>query len=389
MTSRNLGLDIVRSVAITMVIAAHVLYFFTRGLEAAVPAMYVLGMGVELFFALSGFLIGGILIRDVVENPAGVAPGKRLFLFYVRRWMRTLPLYFALIAGILLFGHTLLPGHRAVPPFDTLNLVFLQNFSVTALQFQPVSWSLAIEEWFYLLIPLGMLLISMFKRNRASLIYLYCGLIIGASLIARIWIFKTNLPYRGMWDFGSRKQIFVHMDSLMFGVLFAALKAYHGRVHQALCRNIGFVVLSIGILGFSYHEIYSLVATQAIDGSWFAHGVLFTLIGLGSAMLVASADLLLPARRGKILTACFHHISVHSYAYYLLHWYVFMALAGFISPNHPVENLLLIGFAVFLLVSLAYFTYDTLEHPLLRLRDRVFPTPRAQTAIPAEARPAA
>lgn len=68
---RNLGLDVYRSLAIAFVLAAHSLAFFSSHYFDVYPLEYVLGLGVEIVVALSAFLIGGLLIRDVVEARGG------------------------------------------------------------------------------------------------------------------------------------------------------------------------------------------------------------------------------------------------------------------------------------------------------------------------------
>ena len=93
--SRNLGLDILRSVAIGLVLMAHSLTFFFRWTRLDLDASYyVLGfLGVELFFVLSGFLIGRILIEDVLPERSWRSLGR----FYIRRWLRTLPPYYLVL----------------------------------------------------------------------------------------------------------------------------------------------------------------------------------------------------------------------------------------------------------------------------------------------------
>ena len=79
-----------RAMAIILVLICH------SGLES--PLMYQLGFyGVELFFVLSGFLIGQIIIRDVLQRPST----KTLITFYKRRWLRTLPLYYMILLLLL------------------------------------------------------------------------------------------------------------------------------------------------------------------------------------------------------------------------------------------------------------------------------------------------
>ena len=100
----NLGLDVVRMLAITPVLLVHYAIFALKSPPALIP---ILGAtGVDLFFGLSGYLIGGILLRDF----AGGFSARVAANFYVRRWMRTLPLYwvffvasaFVTVAGLRL-----------------------------------------------------------------------------------------------------------------------------------------------------------------------------------------------------------------------------------------------------------------------------------------------
>ena len=109
--------------------------------------------GVELFFALSGFLIGRLLIA-LAEG--GVTP-RRVGRFWARRWLRTLPLdYVVWLAMSWRFGL-----------WHWRDLLFLQNFYPEQNQVLVVSWSLVMEEFFYLLFPLFLLAATLAARRRA------------------------------------------------------------------------------------------------------------------------------------------------------------------------------------------------------------------------------
>src|SRR3954451_24714128 len=94
--SRNLGLDLVRAAAISLVVVAHfggtVIFWSGHEMTSALGSTGF--FGVELFFALSGFLIGGLLL-DIIERDPGLGAWGR---FMVRRWLRTLPLYLLWLA---------------------------------------------------------------------------------------------------------------------------------------------------------------------------------------------------------------------------------------------------------------------------------------------------
>ena len=157
---RVFGLDLLRSIAILGVLFAH--YFVV--LYGHVPALRVLGhggfYGVELFFVLSGFLIGGILMR----SGSDFGRTAKIGVFYIRRWFRTLPLFWLfLIINILL--EFFLRGHHLTFSEILGHGFFLRGFSAFHFSFFLESWSLAIEEWFYLLFPAALWLgLRIWKR---------------------------------------------------------------------------------------------------------------------------------------------------------------------------------------------------------------------------------
>ena len=203
---RNFGLDLCRTCAILMVLLSHFRAFFSPYYK--LDFLGINGyLGVELFFVLSGFLIGNIIINDLIENNSSL---KR---FYYRRWFRTLPLYYVMV---LLLSR--------IREFNFQSLFFIQNFNERWLEFFPVSWSLCVEEWFYLIIPL---FFKKIVKNKKSF-FVFCGSIILVSLILRIiYFFKYSLS----WDFGTRKVIFFRMDALVIGVLFAGIKYYYKNIY--------------------------------------------------------------------------------------------------------------------------------------------------------------
>lgn len=126
---RNIGLDIARVCAMVLVWVNHS-GFFDLGLD---PRYMEYGgvACIELFFVLSGFLVGRSMLQAITsENP-----GARLKSFYVNRLLRTLPLYYLVLVVL-----GMLRGQRA----SWLNFLFLQGFQEDALGFLPPSWSLVL-----------------------------------------------------------------------------------------------------------------------------------------------------------------------------------------------------------------------------------------------------
>ena len=157
----RLRLDLLRAIAILSVVVAH----YSVVIYDHMPQWYrLIGhggfYGVELFFVLSGFLIGRILIRSEQQlaQPSGIA------VFYVRRWFRTLPLFWLFIAVNVLMEFFL--RDRRLSLTEILGHgFFLQNFAALKMSFFGESWSLAVEEWFYLLFPFALWLgLKIWKR---------------------------------------------------------------------------------------------------------------------------------------------------------------------------------------------------------------------------------
>lgn len=376
---RNLGLDAYRCLAIAFVLAAHSLAFFYSRYFDVYPLEYVLGLGVEIFFALSGFLIGGLLIRDVVEARGARGATARLASFYVRRWMRTLPLYYLLLLVTVLYpGWFGMPTAASATPHTIVaNLVFIQNFRPQWLELQPVSWSLSIEEWFYLLTPLGMVAISLAsKRSTRS------RLLLGYALLIIVGVFAYRaadfLLAQSSWDFGTRKQIFMHLDALMFGVLVAWLKFYHAGWYTRLARQtwIGVVAAGGGVF-LAARYVYIPIAQNTIDGDLFAHTLLLSLFGVCCAALVMTFESSMPGGNGNEswMTRAVRHVSTHSYGYYLLHWPIFTVVVYEATVHANASGLLQSGalnaLALLATVVVGAVVYRLYEAPIMRLRDRI------------------
>ena len=197
---RNFGLDLLRALAIVGVFLCHglTLHFAGRDLLDS------LGSGVELFFVLSGFLIGRIYFRSTRNCTFS------FWTFWRSRWWRTLPPYFAATLLCLAVGK-LFSG----PDLRWYYLCFLQNYlGITG--FGP-SWSLCVEEHFYLLLPvLGLLIDRLVERRRLKFILPIAILI---PLTLRITTLALEVPLPRQWFFFSH----LHCDGLITGVYLAYL----------------------------------------------------------------------------------------------------------------------------------------------------------------------
>lgn len=221
--------------------------------------------GVDLFFVLSGFLLGGILI----DNRDSANFWR---VFYSRRTLRIFPLYFFVLASfaILLAAAPNLPWLLSDPLPILSYATFTQNFvmgfeSKFGSNYMGVTWSLAVEEQFYLFLPF----IIRFTAPRL-LPWVLAGLIV-ASPILRAMIFH----YFSTHHFLSVYVLTIcRADALFLGVMCAWLYRFHG---QFLARNILGLRLLLAAL------LISLILLSISGGSPYSRSMIFggyTLVGL-------------------------------------------------------------------------------------------------------------
>ena len=181
---RNIGLDLLRAAAIVSVVVYHSALPFA-------PLEQWGFLGVEAFFALSGFLI----LQMIAERFDGIRSIAALKAFLINRWLRTLPLYYLFLAVNVAISSTyatLNPrdvkviGTFARVPDLVPFLFFTQNLSDGggAAGWFGASWTLGVEEWFYLGLPL--IVFAFRKQALTRTIAIAAGMIIVASLAARL-----------------------------------------------------------------------------------------------------------------------------------------------------------------------------------------------------------
>ena len=157
---RVFGLDLVRAIAIILVMVSHsTLLLFPNSDNTYIATIQFFGsIGVDLFFVLSGFLIGGIILRHIDAKQFRF---KDLIYFWTRRWFRTLPNYF-LILGINIVLLWWWVGQ--LDPKIAHYMLFLQNFSSPHPAFFSEAWTLSIEEMSYVLGPLFIFMVLSFTK---------------------------------------------------------------------------------------------------------------------------------------------------------------------------------------------------------------------------------
>ena len=366
---RVFGLDLLRAAAILMVIYAHgfvVLYphfgeplgYFGHG------GFY----GVELFFVLSGFLIGQILIR----TGADLARAGNVAFFYVRRWFRTLPLFFLFLVINVIFERSF-RAHRVGFNEALSHGLFLRNLTGLHLTFFPESWSLAIEEWFYLLFPAALWFGLKLSRRFGPVFLVTAFAFLAFSTIARC---IAALDPAASWPNQIRMGMIYRLDALMIGVLGAWVSVQFSKawirsaIPAAFCGAIVLVVTYASLWKIENGHL------QFGDDSYFARTFRFTLVSLGFLLLLPWASRWKLASE-NLGSRAVRKIALWSYSLYLVHlpFFVLVSRAG-LGPEHPMP----VGKALFsfaLQISGAIFLsallYRFFEAPCTRLREKAAP----------------
>jgi len=354
---RKAGLDMMRATAILLVLLAHTLGY--SGLQNTGTLTYHLGVaGVELFFVLSGFLIGRIILQ--LPSGTGRISFPTLKNFWVRRWFRTIPVYI-----LALFVHAavlfLVKNFYVVflNPKYYLYFVFLQNAFTPEPELYGIAWSLSVEEWFYISFPLFLLLLSFLRplplRQIILYIFAYIGLVIAARML------YVHVPLTD-YDLLVRKRMPFRLDSIIWGVVMAWLSLvypavfYRFRIHMALA---GLLLAGAGIYVLDLH-VNSLFTGM----SFFNRVFLFNYYDLGLALcLPLAASLRAPGRSPAMRAVT--TVSLVSYSVYLFHIPVINLCARLLKEGPWL--FITIWICTFVC---SYLSYKFVEVPVLSLRDK-------------------
>lgn len=205
-------------------------FHYGRGIPSwLIPVQQIGWTGVDLFFVLSGYLIGHQLLKEI--NNTGTISFKR---FYIKRFFRIIPAYIAVL--VLYCSLPNLSEGSGMPPLWRF-LTFTQNFGLDAQNHNSFShaWSLCIEEQFYLLLPITIFTIFYFRLQKGTLY-----LILGLTVLGFVFrIFNWNEYVQPFIDDGNRRQIslefvekiyypsYNRMDGLLVGVAIAIVFILH------------------------------------------------------------------------------------------------------------------------------------------------------------------
>ena len=343
---RNTGLDVVRATAIGLVLLAHwgasIFWWFA----IAWPRVLELAgyFGVELFFALSGFLIGRLLL-DIIEHGVTLQAWWR---FMLRRWLRTVPSYWLCLVVMAVLWP---PDQQAVQHALASYGSFTQNlfWLMPADNWFGASWSLTVEEWFYLLFSAALLGGAAFTRRAPWIV------------IAAFIIVPNVMRWQPFVDFGwaedPRRVAFLRLDAIAYGVVVAILYR-RGAMKEPLFFGIGSAVL---IWQWS---------CNVFDIPYQLHVANLTLTPLACALCLPLATRLhrLPPGAAWIV----RQVSLQSYALYLVHLPILDAVSLWHS-RYGLPGPACVAVSAVLILGASYMLHHFVEVPVMERRPRQYP----------------
>jgi peptidoglycan/LPS O-acetylase OafA/YrhL len=364
--SRIPELDGLRGIAILLILCFH--FLDVPGGQLASPLSRFQSLfridwiGVDLFFVLSGFLIGGILLK-VRKSPSYFRT------FYIRRFFRIVPLYYSWIFGYVLLvaiAGNHLSHHQATAPQVHMSLsmqfFFVQNFAFDqnaglAFAWFAATWSLAVEEQFYLVSPF----LVRFLSTRSLTMVL--GSAVLAAPFIRFYV-RSHMSHGALMAYALTP---CRVDDLAFGMLVAvawripSARQWLSSHVAAIQKLLGF--LFIGAIGWWKWKADQFgVAMQWAGYTWI--GLLFSVLLL--AVLVRPASLLGWVTRMRWL----RELGKVSYCAYIIHMTVNLFCHILITGNAPQISNWSGAFATFCAVFLTYaiakLSWMVLENPLLK-----------------------
>ena len=373
LAQRSVGLDLLRALAVLLVLGRHMNPPTPdeHGVVRAIADVWIRGgwIGVDLFFVLSGFLIGGLLFAEHVRHGT-IHVGR----FLVRRGFKIYPAFYAFLALTVLYLRIRYGGfpRRSHILNDAL---FIQNYANSLWHH---TWSLAVEEHFYILLPA--LLAGMLRRHSRAAATSGPSLPMASDpfrnlprnfLIWGVILLTLRCINSALRPFEYKTHTFpthLRMDSLMFGVVLAYGSVYHGPWLASVVNRFRwlFAACATGLLAPPF--------VLDLGQSTYIHTLGFTAnyLGSGALLLLVVHSRFTP---GRFLRAV-AYLGAFSYSIYL--WHIAVRLWG--VPH--LEQLLGVQFW-FLTSTAAYMIGSVLvgiamaaiiEYPALRVRDRLYPS---------------
>jgi len=373
--NRFASLHGLRVLGILSVVQFHVTWVFAGEQGIAVDGDYtatslMVFFGMDLFFVLSGFLIGMILLRSLELH--GVQNLRR---FYIRRIFRTFPSYY-LVLAVLAALTKLSPDQKRHLPFE---IVYLTNFFPLGRKDVVMfwGWSLSLEEQFYLTVPLLFYLLFKLRSDRARLTLLFA--LWASALVVRLSIFFARGPWTDLKLYAALYfKTYTRFDTLVCGIALAFVHLRHGEkvkrlLADPLHRALFALIPACGLFLLMKPDLFGRENVQLFHV--FAWGTVTTIMYFTALLVLLHAD---GAVTRFLSHPFFRRVATLGYGIYLVHIpildHAIVPMAKALD-RHDVPMYLVwpLSFTLLMLgsIGVAYALHVLVEKPTLRMRERI------------------
>ena len=373
--NRHPSLHGLRVLAIVSVLQFHVTAIYTQEWAIKMDRRWAdssmtIFFGMDLFFFLSGFLIGAILLRSIE-----VAKTQNVRRFYLRRVFRTFPAYYVVL--------TILACTATLTASQHHNLVYeyLYGTNYTSLRRHDVvmfwGWSLALEEQFYLTVPLFLFVLSRLRSDRARATLL--AFIWLSALGIRLWYYRAHRPFT---DLALYDQVYfrtkTRFDPLIAGIFLAFIQLrWREPIGRWLERPLHRAMVALPTLACFWLLLDPILVGEQNQqvAHLFLWGTVTSLFYLGTLLLLLHGHGWLPRFMSQPI---FRRIATLGYGVYLVHIpladHVLVPVAKKLYAEHTSMLLMWpasVAALVILSLAVAYVLHVFIEKPSLWIRDKL------------------
>ena len=339
-SKRYSNIDQLRFIAALTVAIAH-LIISNKG--SSLNLEIISSISVEVFFIISGFVLAPQILK--VAQSQNINNYK---IFLIRRWYRTIPLYIlSLLLTSIILGQFL--------SFDFFKyLFFVQNFFeiVVNIDYFSISWSLSVEEWFYIIFPIFLYIFLKFLKfnNYKTIIYV--------SIIFMIIIFLLRFININDEEWGSniRRTVLYRLDSIVFGFI---LFFYKDKIIDKFMNKVWLFVSII----FISIIIYNILIINSSQNLILFKNFFHYLIGLWGSLVVLFFYITDKKIKKRPLIQINLFLGRISYSIYLFHLMIIYIISSF-----SVSIILTIVLFLLIQISISSLLYYYFEKPILKLR---------------------
>lgn len=340
-TNRYSTIDFLRFLAAFSVAISH---FIIHANGYNLNLEIISSISVEVFFIISGFVLAPQII-SIVQNKKFL----NYKIFLIRRWYRTIPLY---VLSLLLTSVIL----SNLLTMDFLKyLFFLQNLFILSVEndFFSIAWSLSVEEWFYIIFPLFLLLL--FKKfNFKTIKYISY---LAYLFVILILIFRLFFLDNTNWGSDIRRVVIFRLDSIAFGFILYLFKDFF---MNKIFNNLLLLVL---IVLFTFLTFF-ILKTNALEQIFFYQFIFHYVVGIWGSLIIIFCYKINKNLDNKKFINFNLFLGKISYSIYLFHLLLIYIISSLINYNLFLSILIFV-IAQIVLSTLLYYYF---EKPILDSR---------------------